>query len=157
MSRIYSANFENVAVTAAQDFFEILPADDKPVRILEVHITQSSDSGDAAAEALRGRCRRLPATVTSGSGGSSVTPTPLDAADTAFGGTCAANHTTQATTSGTGVLLHAEAFNIAVGLHQVWPPGNQPLIRQGEAFVAELLAAPADSLSMSGTVLIEEI
>jgi hypothetical protein len=157
MSRIYSANFENVAVTAAQDFFEILPADDKPVRILEIHVTQYSDVGDAASESLRFRCRRLPATVTSGSGGSSVTPTPLDAADTAFGGTCEANNTTQATTSGTGVVLHAETLNIAVGVHQVWPPGYQPLLRQGEAFVAELLAAPADSLSMSGTVLFEEI
>ena len=31
MGRVYSVNFENVAVAAAQDFFEVSPADDKPV------------------------------------------------------------------------------------------------------------------------------
>ena len=34
MARVYAVTFENVNVTAAQDFFEITPSDDKPVRLL---------------------------------------------------------------------------------------------------------------------------
>ncbi len=53
MGRVYSVNFENVAVTALQDLFEISPADDKPVRILGLFLSQSTELGDAAEEMLR--------------------------------------------------------------------------------------------------------
>ena len=39
-----------MGVTAAQDLFEIAPADDKPVEILGIELGQTSDSGDAADE-----------------------------------------------------------------------------------------------------------
>ena len=48
MGRMYAVSFENVTVSAAQDFFEVSPADDNPVLIHAVYLSQSSDTGDAA-------------------------------------------------------------------------------------------------------------
>ena len=64
IGRVYSVTFSAVAVTGAQDLFEITPADDKPVEIVGIELGQSSDAGDAAgippaavAEAPRPRRR----------------------------------------------------------------------------------------------------
>ena len=65
--RIYTVEFEGTAVTAAVDFFELTPADDKPIEILGLFLSQSSDAGDAADELLRYRVIR--GHTTSGSGG----------------------------------------------------------------------------------------
>ena len=53
MSRIYAVPFENIAVTAAQDFFDIAPADDKICVIHGCWISQSTEVGDAQEEFLR--------------------------------------------------------------------------------------------------------
>jgi len=52
MGRMYAVTFEAVAVTAAQDFFELTPADDKPLLIHGIYLAQSSDVGDANDELL---------------------------------------------------------------------------------------------------------
>lgn len=153
--RIYSVSFENVAVTALQDFFEISPADDHPVVILAVYIDQFSDVGDTAEELLRYKIIRGHAT--SGSGGSAATPRPLDPGDAAAGFAAEVNNTTIAST-GTAVDLHAGAFNIRAGLALIFPPELTPVANQGNGtIVVRLIAAPADSLSMSGTIYVGEL
>lgn len=156
MGRIYAVTFEGVAVTAAQDFFEIGPADDKPVALIGLMLSQSSDTGDTAEEILRIKIIRGHAT--SGSGGSSSTPRPVNGtADTAAGCTCEINNTTIAS-AGTGVDLFAHAFNIRAGLEHYFPPECRPSANQGDGtIVVRLMAAPADSLTMSGTLFFEEI
>ena len=52
MARMYSAEFGAVAVSAVQDFFELLTTAAIMICIHGVEITQSSDVGDAAAEGL---------------------------------------------------------------------------------------------------------
>lgn len=154
MGRTYTVQFENVAVTAAQDFFEITPADDKPVKIVGLFLSQSSDVADAAEEMLRVSIIRGHAT--SGSGGSAPTPAVLDPVDTAAGFTAEVNNTTIAS-AGTGVTLHSESFNIRTGYANWWPPEVCPRASQANTtIVVRLLAAPADSLSMSGTLYLEE-
>ena len=69
--RIYSVVFSAVAVSAAQDLFEITPADDKPVEIVGIELGQSSDAGDAADELLQISIIR--GFTTSGSGGTAPT------------------------------------------------------------------------------------
>ncbi len=156
MSRMYAITFENIAVTAAQDFFELSPADDKPVLVHAIYLSQSSDVGDAAEEMLRVTIKR--GHTTSGSGGSSFTPVPLESSANAAAGTTAEiNNTTQAS-AGTAALLHAEAFNIRSGWQYIPTPEARPGASQANTtLVVRLEAAPADSLSMSGTLIFEEL
>lgn len=155
MGRIYAVTFEGVAVTAQVDFFEITPADDKPVAIHGILLSQSSDLGDAAEEQLRVKVIRGHAT--GGSGGSAPTPAPLNPNDTAAGFTAETNNTTIAST-GTTVDLAALAFNIRAGLEHYFPPECRPMASQANTtLVVRLMAAPADSLTLSGTLFVEEL
>jgi hypothetical protein len=97
--RCYSVIFENVAVTAAQDIFELSPADDKPIRILSWELTNVSDFGDAQEEVLR--LEWIRGFTTSGSGGTAPTPRPANRSDAAAGFAAEVNNTTQATTGTT--------------------------------------------------------
>lgn len=151
MGRVYSASFSEVAVTAAQDLFEVVAPADASVIIHAVTITQSSDAGDAQAEMLPILIHRGTAT---GSGGSTVTPSPLQVGDTAFGGTVEANNTAQ---SVEGTFLHAEDFNVQIGFYFLPPPEDRPVVSPSALFIVELKSAPSDSLTMSGTVVFEEI
>ena len=153
MGREYSVSFSAVAVTAAQDLFEITPADDKPVNILGLFIGQTSDAGDAADELLQVSIIR--GFTTSGSGGSAPTPAPLDPIDTAAGFTAEVNNTTVANT-GTSVTLHTDTFNVRAG-YQIWfPPECYPRASQANTTIVVRITAPADSLTMSGTLYVQE-
>lgn len=155
MARVYSVSFENVSVSASQDFFEVSPADDHPVVILALYLDQISDVGDAAEEMLRYKIIR--GHTTSGSGGSSATPRPLDPGDAAAGFSAEVNNTTIAS-AGTAVDLHAGAFNIRAGLALIYPPEMTPVANQGNTtIVVRLMANPADAVTMSGTLYIAEI
>lgn len=155
MSRMYTVEFENVAVTASQDFFELTAADDKPIAIVGIMLSQYSDVKDAEEEILRIRVIRGHAT--SGSGGSTATPRPLSSNDAAAGFTCEINNTTIAST-GTALNLFSDAFNIRTGLVHWFPPDCELATDQAAGLlVVRLLAAPADSLSMAGTLFVREL
>ena len=154
MSRVYSIQFSNVAVTAAQDFFEVLPATQKPVLIHAVYLSQSTELGDAAEEGLRLNFGR--GHTTSGSGGSSVTPRPMDANDTAAGATCEVNNTTIAS-AGTNVILHSEVWNVRVPYVYMPAPEDRIRVANANIFVVRLMAAPNDSVTCNGTLVFEEI
>lgn len=151
MGRVYSASFEEVAVTAVQDLFELVAPADAAVSVHSITVTQSSDAGDAQAEMLPILIHRGTA---SGSGGSVVTPSPLAVGDSAFGGVVEANNTTQ---SVEGTFLHAEAFNIQIGFYYLPPPEDRPIVSPSALFIVELQAAPSDELTMNGTIVFEEI
>ena len=151
MGRIYSASFEEVAVSAAQDLFEITAPADSSVIIHSVTITQSSDAGDSQAEMLPILIHRG---TTSGSGGSTPTPNPYALGDAAAGTTVEANNTTQGTE---GTILHAEAFNVQIGFYYLPPPEDRIIVSPSDILHIELQSAPADALTMNGTVVFEEI
>ena len=155
MGRMYTVEFEGVAVTAAQDFFEINPATDSPCLVHACYLSQSSDTGDAAEELLRVKIIR--GNATTGSGGSTPTPIALDSTDGAAGFGAEANNTTEAS-AGSEVDLHSEAFNIRTGLAYIPTPECRPRVDAGDGLlVVRLMAAPADSLTMSGTLYVEEL
>lgn len=156
MGRMYAVTFENVAVTAAQDFFYVAPADDKAVVLHECRLSQSTELGDAAEEQLRIAIVRGHATV--GSGGSAFTPLPLIPTDTAAGATARINDTTIAS-AGTGVNLLVDTLNVRSGWLWLPTPECRPMVTQGSGttIVVRLLAAPADSVTMGGTLLFEEL
>lgn len=151
MGRIYSATFEEVAVTAAQDLIEIVAPSDAVVVIHSVSISQSTEAGDAQSEMLNLLYHRG---STSGSGGTTVTPAPMNAGDAAFGGTCEANNTTQGTE---GTILRAENFNVLAGYIWQPTPEERMVVSPSSRLIIELQTAPADSVTMSGTVVFEEI
>jgi hypothetical protein len=154
MGRFYAVTFENVAVTAQVDFFELTPADDRPIYLHALHLSQSTEVADAQEEMMRVQVLRGHAT--SGSGGSAPTPAPLNPIDTAAAFTAETNNTTIAS-AGTTVSLYSEAFNVRSGLVQVWPPELRPMASQANTtIVVRLMAAPADSISFSGTLYVEE-
>lgn len=151
MGRMYSAVFTDVAVTAAQDLFEINAPATANVIVHGVWLSQKSDTGDAAAEILGLLIHRG---STSGSGGSTPTARPLNTADAAFGGTVEANNTTQSTEGNNLLSWH---WHIAAGLQWIPTPEMRLVIPPSGRLIIELTAAPADALTMSGTVIFEEI
>lgn len=154
MGRMYSVTFENVAVSAAQDFFELTPADDKPIAIHAIYLSQSTELGDAAEEQLRVQIIR--GHTTSGSGGSAPTPAPMDPAGAAAGCAAEVNNTTIAST-GTTTALHSECFNVRSGWMFIPTPECRPKASQANTtIVVRLLAAPSDQVTMGGTLYFEE-
>ena len=153
MGMMYAATFGAVAVTAAQDVFEIVAPSDKCVIVHEVVIEQSSDAGDAQAELLRVQAIR--GFTTSGSGGSAVTPAPLESGNAAAGSSVEANNTTVATT-GTTATIFDRAFNVQIGFFWQPTPECRIVLSPSHRLVIRI-PAPADSLTMHGTMVFEEI
>ncbi len=154
MGRLYTSVFQAVAVTAAQDLLSLLaPA----ATILKIHYFscgQSSDAGDAQDELLRIRFRRGMTTV--GSGGSAPAMNPVEAQNTmAALATCRANDTTAAS-AGTIVEIWEECFNVRSGYIFMPTPEMRPTIAVSTRGAFNLVAAPTDSLTMSGTIVWEE-
>lgn len=149
--RMYSVTFEEVAVTAVQDFFEINAPATAVVVLHSVSVSQSSDAGDAQSEMLNILYHRG---STSGSGGSVPTARPMLVGSAAFAGTVEVNNTTQSTE---GVILRSETFNVLAGY--VWQPTPEEriVIAPSGRLIIELQTAPADSLTMSGTAVFEAI
>lgn len=160
MSRIYSCVY-NGTITAAggnTDLFSIQPADDKPIKVRGFRLSQISEVGDAQEEGLRVTLKRLPATFTVGSGGSAVTPAPMDSADVACGATVRANDTTVSTTSGTAIVLEEIGWNERNTPCDFWYPGPEfsPKAKQTEGMVLCLETTLADDMTGCFTIWIEE-
>lgn len=158
MGRMYFVPFENVSVSAAQDFWELQPADDKPVKIWGwtlANVGGTADAGDAQEETLRLSIVR--GHTTSGSGGSSPTVSPCNRNDASAGFTAEVNNTTIASTAGT--TIHAGVpFNVRIGGDYWFTPEFAPTASQADTtIVVRLVAAPADAVSMSGTLYVEEL
>lgn len=141
------------------DLIEVSPASNKPVKLRRFIIGQTSEVGDAAEESLRISIIRLPATFTSGSGGSTVTKTYPSSAGGAASATVEANNTTIATTSGTAETLYELAWNVRnVPTEFVWyDDAFCPRVANGEGLVIRLQSTVTDDISAVWTAeLIEE-
>lgn len=157
-SRVYTVVFENVSVSAAQDFFEITPADDKPCQILgwEVdNVGGTADAGDAQEELWRLLLRRGHAT--SGSGGTAPTPVPIISSDPAAGFAAEVNNTTIAST-GTTKDIWVGGMNVRIPGPYLLTPETSPVVSQADVTcVLRLLSTPADAISLSGTLWVGEL
>ena len=158
IGRIYSVVFDNVSIAAAQDLFALTPADDKPIELLALYLSNvggTADAGDAAEELLRLSIIRGFTTI--GSGGSAPTPQPVQSTvDSASGFTARVNDTTLATTGTTGTL-HCDGWNIRVPYQLIWLPENRPGATQANTtIVVRLVTAPADAVLCSWTLYVME-
>jgi hypothetical protein len=155
MGRMYAAAFESAVVAAACDLFEVRAPSNAVVVIHSIVIGQSSDAGDAQAEMLPITVKRATA---SGSGGSTATPAKLQTGLAAAGSTVEYVNTTRANAgSPSGTPMIADTFNAQGGWQKVFTPEERPVLSPGEGIVVGLEAAPADALTMSGTIVFEEI
>lgn len=156
MGRFYSVPFSAVAVSAAQDLFEVVASSGKPFILHEVVAGQTSDMGDAASEALQISIKRGVGS-TSGSGGSTVTPAKHATNDAAAGPTAEINNTSQhAAGGGSLTTIRTETFNIQAGYQYLPTPEQRITFLAAEACVVSI-TAPADALTMSGTLVFEEL
>jgi len=151
MPRAYTV-IATPALSAAADLFEIVAPAAGTVKLAALSIGQTTDYGDAQAEGLMLTIKR--GNTTSGSGGSSATPAPLNSSDAAAAGTYEVGNTTQAT-GGSPVTLWQDAVNVQAGYQFVWPAGMEPTVRNSERMVIAL-SAPTDPVSWSATALIVE-
>ena len=155
MSKIYSAEFADVAVTAAQDLFSLLVGDDEPIHLLGCIISQNTDVGDAEAESLTIKIIRGWGTV--GSGGTAPTPNNLDGKGGAATTTVRANDTTEAS-AGSPLDMHSECWNIAVPWIYMPIPELRIRVDQGDDLLSvSLITVPNDSITVSGVIYWEEI
>lgn len=157
LGQVYTASFTGVAVSAAQDLFEILAPADAIIIPLSAHFGQSSDYGDAAAEGLRIRWVRGEG-ATTGSGGSTITPAPHMAGFAASGATVKVNNTTIMIAGGGSITrLRPEGFNVQVGYFYQPTPEELFAVSPSDRLTLELIDAPNDELTGEGFVTYREI
>lgn len=153
--KLYTVVFAGVAVTAQQDLFEIVAGAAKVCCVHGFELSQSTEVGDTAEEGLSILVKR--GATTSGSGGTAPTPTPLQLGQGASTFTSEVNNTTKAT-AGTIVTVHATNWNIRSSpCPWVYTPEQRPWVAPSERLTVELATTPADSITMSGTLWVEEI
>jgi hypothetical protein len=142
-----------IAVTTATDLFHLTATADSAVLIHELDLCQTTDLGDAQEEVLR---IGIYIGVTGGSGGTALTEVKYATQDAAAvtGVALAAN----SSISTGGTLLGILGWNIRVPLEKVWTPETRIRCDSGEDPIAfRLMAAPADSITISGTLIWEEL
>lgn len=153
MPRIYTVEFESDAATTADDLVELDAAAEKPIEVIGWVLGQSTEIKEAEEEMIRYRWIR--GNTTSGSGGASATPRPMDSADVAAGFAAEVGNTTPAS-AGTAVNLYSGGYNVRVG-EQIWLPEGCGFFTSGTALLCmRLAAAPTDSVSFTGTVWVRE-
>lgn len=161
MGRIYRVPFAAGTVTNAggnADLWEITPADDKPVHIIGMRLSQISEVGDAAEEGIDITIEHLAATVTSGNG-TAVTPVPNDPgiSDLAAGFAAETNGATVATTSGTKTVMEPLGWNNRNSPFEVWfDKAAAPTARQASALVVRMNTTIADDMTFEGCLFVEE-
>jgi len=155
MSGVYTAVIPLTAVTAAVDLMEIVGHATKPFVILEVHLYQTTELGDAAEEVLNVAIKS--GQTTSGSGGNAATTAnPTDSGGGASGLTYETLNTTKAS-AGTIVTHAAYGWNIRAPLDIIFTEMSQLIMASTRRATIELVSAPADSTTIGGYVVIQEL
>lgn len=160
---LYTVPFSFSTGTAgALDIITLNPAAEKPIRIRGLRIGQGTGQSDANEKDLRLTIRRFTATVTAGTGGSVVTPVPVDDLDRAAGfSTRTGDVTTVATTSGTNELKEELGYwNVRSTPFEWWWPDERfaPHCRlAANRLLVRCETTPSVSYAVTGTLFVEEL
>lgn len=148
MASLVTVPFDAIAITAATDIFHLTLASNKGIVPVEMTLGQTTDLGDAQEEVLRIGVYRG---VTGGSGGTAATEVIPDANNTSTIGTAVLVNNSSASTSGT--LLEVIPWNIRIPLFYCpIPEARYPLHAGAGPIAFRLMAAPTDSITVSGTL-----
>jgi hypothetical protein len=153
--RVYTVSSQNVSVSAAQDLLAVFSGSSGAFEVHEFVVGQISAT---TVGNLRIRGRRLPATVTAGTGGTAPTPSKSRPGDAAATVTARANDmTTQASTNGTALDIRSDVFNPINGYQFLPAPEDRPACNPSEAFVWSLDTAPDSAETMNCTMTLAEL
>lgn len=156
MPRKYSVPMEKISVSAVQDLFLIKGATGV-VGFLKGIAFAAVDATPITNESIALRISYLGATVTNGSGGSSVTPAPNDPGDPAATFTARRNDTSQATCSpATKLTVFEDGFMTLAGYANEFDDMRFPLI-PGTAYVIECITTPTAAVVLNGTATVIEV
>jgi hypothetical protein len=147
MGRKYSVLMDAATISAADDLVRISAPADAILVIHEVIVTQD------ASETSEQLPLQLQRASTDGTG-SSYTAKLLEGSDAAFGGT--AVHTLTVDTT-PGDILWRKSENVLNGWHYLPTPETRIVIPPSGRFVVRLDGAPSAALTMTATVIFEEI
>jgi len=154
MPRQYTVDIPPTAITAyGTDICQLTAVSNKPIRLISTNLHQTSDFGDAQDEILSVKWVR--GNSTTGSGGSSITPTPCTPTGQAAGFTASVFNSTPAS-SGTAVVGPRHGFNVRGGLERPYTPEEQFGTINGALLVLRLETSPADSITLGGSITVEE-
>lgn len=159
MGRLYSIVVKERSLqNTTEDILEIEAAAGKVYLLHEFGISQHSDDdvGDAEEELVDLYLNRHGSAATGGTGGMSITPTPLDPGDAACGATVTRNNSTQIS-GGSPVALPPIGFNVRAQYEKIWTPECRPIWRDGQFLVFTLGHALADTVAFNYYAIIEEI
>lgn len=153
MAFLYTASQDAQAISTAVDLLFCTVATDKPVRLWGFDIANTTDLGDANEEVLR---IGIYSGVTGGGSGSALTEVGVnDLAPTA-----GAAWVGQATASTSGTLRKTIYWNVRQA-GPAWiatiPDACVKVSAANDPIAFRLLAAPADSITLSYEVLWEEL
>lgn len=156
MGTLYKTPFGMTAETVAVDMLELTPADDKPICLWRLHLSQKTEVGDAQDEFIDTAVFR--GNTTSGSGGvAAANANAVQPAAQTSGFTYEALNTTAAS-SGTTKQLASPQWNVRGGLDYVYIPEERDQASQGNTLMCwRLGTAPADSITMGGFAVVEEV
>lgn len=153
--RIFCIVAESITVTTVRDLFYVKASATNGLNLRRISLSASSV---VSAAEINLRLKRLPANVTVGSGGSAPTIQRVQSR-MPFAALSAArtNDTTQATTSGTAVILANWNWNVLMDFLEVPATVEERWNAEAnEALVFEIATAAA-STTLSGTMVFEEV
>lgn len=152
MPAVHVSTFDAIAVTAATDILHGTVTADKAVELMEVKLFQHTDLKEAEEEILRIGLFRG---VTGGSGGTAMTEVPLNGGDSSSSLVLLALNSS-ASTSGT--QIDEDGWNVRIPFLWCPIPELRPVISAAlDPFAFRLMAAPADSITMSGSIKWREL
>jgi hypothetical protein len=156
LERLYSISFENVSLAAVQDIFALKASATNGLEIRRISI---SAGGVTSPAELRLRLKRMPATVTIGSGGSAPAVQKVSSRlnIASLSTNARANDTTQATTSGTAQSLANWQWNVLNEFLEIPPTeGERWECDVSEALILDIVATPGAAVTCSGTIVFKE-
>lgn len=145
--RIYTVRFAATSVSAACDLWELTAAADRPFEIMGWTLFQTTDLGDANEEVLEISVQRG---VTAGSGGTASTEVDYGGRGESVADTTVNHLVTTAHTGGT--FMFAKGWNIRVPEEFWLPPEVYAYADAGTDPVTVTMAAPADAITVGGTL-----
>lgn len=155
MSGGYRVPIAFTAQTAQVDLLEATAHATRPLTMVELHLSQSTEVGDAQEEQLVIQFKS--GQTTSGSGGNSVTPLPNDAPSGLAAGFVAETHNTTKASGGTIVTHGQWAWNVRGPLDLNETDLGQVILASARRMTVELATTPADSVTIGGYAVFQEV
>lgn len=152
---MFYAPITGSAVATSINLWSIQPAAEDPILLHAFEISQSTEFGDAAAEALELNLTRRIGAPTTGAG-AAVVEIPLKHDDT----TSTATVLTELTadwTAGTEQIMAKIGWNVQAPYLWMPPPEGRIQVKDNDIILLDLVTVPADAIDIVGWILYEEV